>query len=66
MSREKAGFRDAIELLNDQFPGKGMLTRSDVAAFLGVKPRSRKLDRIRFNAATRLVSKADLARQICV
>lgn len=66
MSREKAGFRDAIELLNDQFPGKGMLTRSDVAAFLGVNPRSRKLDRIRFNAATRLVSKTDLARQICV
>lgn len=66
MSREKEGFRDVLEMLNAQFPEKGMLTRSDVAAFLGVNDRSRILSRIHFNSTTRMVSKTDFARQICI
>jgi len=63
MSREKEGYRDNIAMLNERFPDKDALTRADVAAVLGVTMRSRVLDRIKFNRL-RLVTKADLARQI--
>lgn len=65
MSREKATYRDNIEMLNERFPDKDALTRADVAVVLGVTTRSRLLDRIKFNRL-RMVTKADLARQICV
>lgn len=65
MSREKEGFRDNIAMLNERFPDKDALTRADVAEVLGVTTRSRVLSRIRFNRF-RLVTKADLARQISV
>ncbi|MBQ9460245.1 MAG: hypothetical protein IJU66_09990 [Oscillospiraceae bacterium] len=65
MSREKEVFHDNVAALNEMFPDKGMLTKSDVARFMGAS-----LDtvsrRIRFNAATKRISKADLARQITV
>lgn len=66
MSREKECFRENIEMLNARFPDKDMLTKKDVAVVLGVTLRSRQLGRIRFNSATRTVSKADLARQISI
>ena len=69
MSREKAGFRDIMAQLNEAFPDKGMLTPGETAGFLGVSPdtllRMRKDGRIRMNAATGRIAKADLARQIC-
>lgn len=65
MSREKEGYRDNLALLNERFPGKDVLTRSDVAAFMGVPVRSRLLNRITFNSM-RLVTKSDLARQLTV
>lgn len=65
MSREKEGFHDNVAALNEMFPDKGMLTKSDVARFMGAS-----LDtvarRIRFNTTTKRISKADLARQITV
>lgn len=36
MSREKAGYRDTLALLNERFPDRDLLSRSDVAAFMGV------------------------------
>ena len=65
MSREKEGFRDTIAQLNEMFPGKGMLSTNDVAQFMGVNRRT-AVKKIRFNETTGLVTKADLARQVCV
>lgn len=65
MSREKTGFRDTIADLNRVFPIQGTLSKADVALYLGVN-RSTVLRRgIRFNEMGR-VTKADLARQICL
>lgn len=65
MSREKDGFRDTIADLNRVFPIQGTLSKADVALYLGVN-RSTVLRRgIRFNEMGR-VTKADLARQICL
>ena len=66
MAREKAGYRDVIMQLNEMYPGKGMLTRGEVAQFLGVNRSTVYRRGIQFNAATGRVTKADLARQICV
>lgn len=64
--REKASFRDTMRELNEMFPDQGMLGKGDVARFLGVN-RSTVLRRgIKFNAATGRVTKADLARQVCL
>ena len=66
MSREKAGFRDTIRDLNEMFPDQGMLGKGEVARFLGVNPKTVNRHGIRFNEATGRVTKADLARQICL
>lgn len=65
MSREKGGYRDTLELLNNRFPGKDMLNIAEVMEFCGFSRNTAK-KRIRFNAATGKVTKADLARQVCV
>ena len=66
MPREKAGFRDTIAQLNEMFPDKGMLGQNEVALFLGVSPRTVRRRGIQFNKATDRVTKADLARQVCI
>lgn len=66
MSREKAGFRDVIEQLNDMFPEQGALNRTEVARFLGVNRSTVWRRGIKFSAATGKVTKADLARQVCL
>ena len=65
MPREKEGYRDNMALLNERFPDKDMLGPGDVAQFMGVSWDTVRR-RIRFNAATKRISKADLARQISV
>lgn len=65
MAREKEGYRDTIAQLEAAFPEKGMLTKQEVAAFIGVN-RHTVTNMIRFNPATGRVTKADLARQICI
>lgn len=66
MSREKASFRDVMIELNAMFPDQGMLGKNEVARFLGVN-RSTVLRRgIQFNKLTGRVTKADLARQVCL
>jgi hypothetical protein len=66
VSREKQGFREVLAALNEMFPDKGMLKRSDVARFLGRSVRTTYRLGIKFNDKTGLVAKADLARQICI
>lgn len=66
MSREKAGFRDTIAALDAMFPDQGMLNVSEVARFMGVNRTTVTRRGIRFNQATGRVTKADLARQICI
>ncbi len=66
MGREKIGFRDTIAQLNEMFPEQGMLSRAEVARFMGVDRSTVKRRGIRFNETTGRVTKADLARQICL
>lgn len=64
--REKIGFRDTIAQLNEMFPEQGMLNKTEVARFIGCNRSTVDRRGIRFNAATGRVTKADLARQICL
>lgn len=66
MSREKQGFRATVAALNEMFPDQGMLSKGEVAKFLGVTPKTIKRSGIQFNTATGRVTKADLARQVCI
>lgn len=65
MPREKAGFRDNIEILNARFPEKDVLTMREVADWLGVSLRT-AYRKIKYNKELGRVSKADLARQISI
>lgn len=66
MSREKQGFRDCMAALNEMFPNQGMLNKTEAARFLGVHPTTINRRGIQFNKATGRITKADLARQICI
>ena len=66
MGREKAGFRDTMAALNEMFPGQGMLGKQEVARFMGVDRTTVARRGIQFNETTGRVTKADLARQICL
>lgn len=64
--REKASFRDVMLSLNEMFPDQGMLSKNEVAKFLGVSRSTVNRRGIRFNSTTNRVTKADLARQVCL
>ena len=66
MSREKQGYRDTIAQLNEMVPDKGMLSKTETGMFLGVDIKTVKRRGIKFNEATGRITKADLARQVCV
>ena len=66
MGREKAAFRDTMRELNAMFPDQGMLGKNEVARFMGVDRTTVRRRGIKFNEATGRVTKADLARQICI
>ena len=66
MSREKQGYRDTIAMLNERYPNQGMLSKTEVARFMGVDRSTVTRRGIRFNPETNRVTKADLARQICL
>ena len=65
MSREKSGFRDTIAMLNELYPNQIALNRTQVAKALGVNRTTVMRRGIKFNGMG-LVTKADLARQICI
>ena len=60
--REKEGYRLNLERIDAAFDHE-MLTASEVARYLGCSDDKVRRD-LRFNQATRRISKADLARQI--
>lgn len=64
MPREKMGYRDTIAELNRLFPEKGMLTRAEVCKFTG-RSDSTVRRKFTFNQDG-LLTKADLARQVCI
>ena len=64
--REKPGYRDTIAQLNEMFPDQGMLSKTEAAKFLGVSRTTIYNRGIKFNEATGRITKADLARQVCV
>lgn len=66
MAREKEGYRDNLELLNEMFPGKAMLSTGDVMQLTGWKKREtvvRHLGKWLVNGA--LISKTAVARWMC-
>ena len=64
MPREKAGYRDNLELLNMKFPDKEMLDIREVMSFTGMCYNTVK-KYIVFGPGNR-VTKADLARQVSI
>ena len=66
MSREKEGYRGTLEQLDEMFPNKGMLNKSEVARFIGVDRTTIYNYGIAFNEKTGRITKSDLARQLCV
>ena len=65
--REKEGYRENLALLDAMFPDQGMLSQIEVARFLGVSPCTvRRNKQIKFNTVTGRITKADLARLVCL
>ena len=42
MAREHPDFRETLARLDEAYPGRELLTREEVASFLGVNPRTVK------------------------
>ena len=62
MPKEKADFRDWMEQLNEDFPGRQLLKKSEVAGWLGI---SKTTLRERYNLPPgQLVSKVAIARAV--
>lgn len=61
MPREKADFRDLLERLDTAFPGKELLEKQEIAAWLGVNPRT--VSR-RYNFPRGKVTKTAVARAV--
>lgn len=59
--REKAAYRDNLERLNEKFPDKELLTKKDVAEFLGVCYRYVAAN---YPFKNNYISKATLAREL--
>lgn len=64
MGREKEGYYGMMEQLNRKMPDKELLSKREAAEILGIS-YSTALRRLRFNAFGK-ITKADLARQVCV
>ena len=65
MAKEKAGFRDNLERLNERYPDHELLTVAEVMDFCGVSRNTAK-KWFKFNPTTKRISKADLARAVSV
>lgn len=61
MAREKADYRDLLMRLDEAYPGRELLTREEVAAFLGVNPRTVKR---RYDFPAGRVTKTMVARAV--
>ncbi len=61
MPREKELFRDNLEILNEKFPSKFLLTAVEVAEFTGLERHTVKRN-FKFNG--RYITKTQLASQL--
>ena len=61
MAREHPDFRETLARLDEAFPGRELLTREEVAAFLGVNPRTVKR---RYDFPAGRVTKTLVARAV--
>lgn len=61
MPKEKADYRDLLERLDAAFPGRELLTKRDVAAWLGVNEKTVKR---RYGWPRGKVSKTQVARAV--
>lgn len=61
MPREKPDYRELLARLDDTFPGRELLTREEVASFLGVNPRTVKR---RYDFPAGRVTKTLVARAV--
>ena len=61
MPREKADYRELLMRLDESFPGRELLTREEVASFLGVNPRTVKR---RYDFPSGRVTKTLVARAV--
>lgn len=61
MSREKEGFRDNMERLNEFFPNKELLSVTDVVKFTG---RDRRTVTRFFSFRNNFISKVEVARTL--
>ena len=66
MPREKECFRDNLARLDEKFPGKELLTKAEVVAFLGISPSTmtRRAKEYGFAPRCKHVSKVKLARAL--
>ena len=61
MPREKADYRDLLMRLDEAYPGRELLTRGEIAVFLGVNPRTVKR---RYDFPAGRVTKTAIARAV--
>ena len=69
MPGEETTIRVTVEILDRRFPDHDMLTKTETAGFIGVTMNTlRRYEadgKIKFNADTGRISKAELARWAC-
>lgn len=65
MAREKEGYRENLELLNERFPNVDMLNMNQVMAVIGCADRRTLRHKIPKNWVGNRLSKVYLARYMC-
>ena len=65
MAREKEGYRENLELLNERFPNVDMLNMVQVMAVIGCTDRRTLMRKIPNNWVGKRLSKVYLARYMC-
>lgn len=65
MAREKEGYRENLELLNERFPGEDMLNMTQVMQVIGCTDRRTMRKKIPKNWVGNRLSKVYLARYMC-
>ena len=65
MAREKEGYRENLEILNELFPGSVMLNMNQVMSVIGCADRRTLMRKIPKNWGDNRLSKVFLARYMC-
>ena len=61
MGREPANYRDILERLDEAYPGKEVLTKTETAAWLGISTKTLKK---RYNLPPGFNSKVQVAKAV--